>query len=115
MNGPNSVGGKSPNPTALFTHASTVLATAADSLLKAAQTMGEAALALSQLSEAFAALNSSTAIAEHLNSAASRSGGKEGDEPLESPDGGSGYCGSEFGSSEVELCKHNYLLSAFRL
>ena len=89
-----------------FALASTTLATAAGSLSKAAQAMAEAALAMSQASEAFSTMNSSATSTILNDKFPSDSGNKGGSESVESSNESTGYCGSEFGREEGDICEN---------
>lgn len=103
-----------------FILASATLATAAGSLSKAAQAMAEAALAMSQASKVFSAMDISATSISIPNKSASGLSDEDGSESVDLPDESSGYCGSEFGSQEGDLCKCSpviffcYMLSLFK-
>ncbi|KAF8596835.1 hypothetical protein BDV93DRAFT_562942 [Ceratobasidium sp. AG-I] len=95
--------GDQTTPMLPFALASITFATAASSLSKAAQAMAEVALAMSQVSEAFSTMNLSTTSTVLYNKPASDLSDKGGSDSMESPNGSSGYCGSEFEREEGDI------------
>lgn len=88
-----------------FFHASTLLFTVAHSLSKAAQAMAEAALAISQVGEEFATIGPVAAAPNFQNNTAPILGDKGVGAPPESSNESLGSRGSNFGSSEGDICE----------